>query len=365
MSAELLLIDGHNDLPWAHRDAAAYDLDALDIADPQPQLHTDLPRLRAGGVRAQFWSVFVPCSLSGSAAVCATREQIAFVQAMVARYDELRLALTADDIEAITGSHHIASLMGMEGGHSIDGSLGILREMYDLGVRYLTLTHNDNVPWADSATDEPVLGGLSAFGREVVAEMNAIGMAVDLSHVSADTMRDALDATAAPVIFSHSNARTVCDISRNVPDDVLAMLRSNGGVCMATFVPMFTSQPAADWYEESKQLALDRGLDPRSFADLDPLMSERARTDPPPRATVTDVVAHVEHIREVAGIDHVGIGGDFDGTTFVTQGLEDVATYPALFDALAARGWSHDELDKLAGRNVLRVLHDIEDVARG
>ncbi|UYM06769.1 dipeptidase [Solicola gregarius] len=350
------IFDGHNDLPWAHRDLYAYDLDRGDIALPRPELHTDLPRLRKGGVGAQFWSVFVPSQLAGDAAVTATLEQVDFVRRMIERYDDLVLARTAGEVEAAMADGRIASLLGMEGGHSINESLGTLRAMHALGVRYMTLTHNDNVPWADSATDAAVLGGLNDFGREVVREMNRIGMLVDLSHVSADVMRDALEVTSSPVVFSHSNARTVCDVTRNVPDDVLAELPSNGGVCMLTFVPMFTSPGAARWYQECLEIAAERGLDPRSFADLDPVMVARAKTDPPPTSTLDDVVAHIEHVREVAGVEHVGLGGDFDGTTFLTRGLEDVGCYPNLLARLAERGWSESELALLAHGNVLRVL---------
>ena len=359
------LVDGHNDLAWAHRELAGYDLDAVDIAQPQPRLQTDLPRLREGCVGAQFWSVFVPCSLTGDAAVTATLEQIAFVHELAARYpDDLQLARTSAEVQRAVRSRRIASLLGMEGGHSINESLGVLAAMYELGVRYLTLTHNDNVPWADSATDEPVLHGLSGFGECVIERMNRLGMVVDLSHVSADVMRHALDVARAPVMFSHSSARAVCDVPRNVPDDVLALLPENGGVCMVTFVPMFVSPAAARWYQECQQLTRDRGLDPRDFADLDPVMRERAATDPPPAATIDDVVRHVEHVRDVAGVDAVGIGGDYDGTVFVTEGMPDVAAYPALFTALAERGWTDSDLTKLAGRNALRVLREVED-ARG
>ena len=353
-----LVIDGHNDLPWTHREAAGYDLDICDVGRAQPQLHTDIPRLRTGGVGAQFWSVYVPSRLTGDVALTATLEQVDFVHRMVERYDDLVLARTGTDVDAAMESGQIASLLGMEGGHSINESLGTLRMMHQLGVRYMTLTHNDNVSWADSATDAPALGGLNDFGRDVVAEMNRIGMLVDLSHVSADVMRDALAATSAPAIFSHSNARAVCDVARNVPDDVLAKLPANGGVCMLTFVPMFTSPGAARWYEQCMEITAERGLDPRSFADLDPVMTERAMTDPPPDSTLEDVVAHIEHVRDVAGVDHIGLGGDFDGTTFVTRGLEDVGCYPDLLSALAERGWSRDDLSKLANGNTLRVFHE-------
>ena len=356
------LVDGHNDLAWAHRELAGYDLDAVDIAEPQPRLHTDLPRLRRGGVGAQFWSVYAPGSLTGEAAVTTTLEQIAFVYALAGRYpDDLRLSRTSAEVDSAVRAGCIASLLGMEGGHCINQSLGVLAMMAELGVRYLTLTHNQNVPWADSATDEPVLHGLSGFGERVVERMNQLGMVVDLSHVSADVMRHALDVTSAPVMFSHSSARAVCDVPRNVPDDVLARLRDNGGVCMVTFVPGFVSPATAWWYAESQQLARARGLDPRDLSRLEPLMAERAITDPPPVATLNDVVRHIDHVRDVAGVDAVGIGGDYDGTGSVPEDLTDVAAYPALFQALAERGWSDGDLRKLAGRNALRVLREAED----
>lgn len=332
--------DGHNDLPWELREQVAYDLDALDVAQRLTTTQTDLPRLREGGVGAQFWSVYVPSTLQGGAAVTATLEQVDCVHRLVERYpDTLRLARTAADVEQAWRDGRIASLLGAEGGHSIDGSLAVLRMLHALGVRYMTLTHNDNVPWADSATDAEVLGGLSDLGEDVVREMNRIGMLVDLSHTSAGTMRHALRVTAAPVIFSHSSARAVCDVPRNVPDDVLSSLATNGGVCMVTFVPQFVSPAVAAW---------------RDAGDTDA---------PPPRATLADVVAHVEHVREVAGIDHVGLGGDYDGTPTLPEGLEDVTGYPRLLAALADNGWSDADLAKLTSGNVLRVLHDAEGVA--
>jgi membrane dipeptidase len=359
------VIDGHNDLPWAMRELASYDLDAVDLAAGEPRLHTDLPRLRAGQVGAQFWSVFVPCDLSGGAAVTATLEQIDFVYRLVERYpDVLALARTAAEVEAVVADGRIASLMGMEGGHSIDESLGVLRQMHALGVRYLTLTHNENVAWADSATDEPVVGGLTDFGRDVVREMNRIGMFVDLSHVSADVMRDALDTAAAPVIFSHSSARSICRYVRNVPDDILARLPVNGGVCMVTFVPQFVAPAAAEWYEGALAEVERRGGDRRRFSDVDPVMAEFATANPPPNASVDDVADHVEHVREVAGIDHVGLGGDYDGTTYMPVGMEDVSSYPRLFAALRDRGWADAELDALAHGNLLRAMRAMEAAAR-
>lgn len=352
------LVDGHNDLPWAVREMSGYDLDAADLAAGVPSLHTDLPRLRTGRLGAQFWSLWVPTS--DDLAVRHTLEQIDFVRRLVARYpSSLQLAVTADDVASAFEAGRVASLMGMEGGHSIDSSLGVLRLMRSLGVRYMTLTHNENVPWADSATDTPVLGGLSAFGEEVVAEMNRIGMLVDLSHVSADVMRHALRVTSAPVIFSHSSARAVCDVPRNVPDDVLTSLAANGGVCMVTFVPMFVSPDVASWFSSLQEQAAANGDDPKDFTTMNKLMA--AEGSARPEATVDDVVRHVEHVREVAGIDHVGIGGDYDGCGIMPTDLPDVSSYPALFEALAARGWSDSDLTKLAGGNVLRVLRTADE----
>lgn len=359
------LVDGHNDLPYALREHAGYDFDKLDIAQPVPALHTDIPRLRAGRLGVQFWSVYVPSSLQGDHAVSATLEQIDAVKAMVARYgDTFGLARTADEVEEVFASGRIASLMGMEGGHSIDCSLATLRAMYELGVRYLTLTHNHNVPWADSATDRPGVGGLSSFGEEVVQEMNRLGMLVDLSHVAADTMRAALRISAAPVIFSHSSARAVCDVPRNVPDDVLTTLADNGGVCMVTFVPSFVSTKCAQWRAEAAEAARQGGIDPSDYPSFSRFVRTWKERHPMPEATIDDVVAHLEHVRNVAGIDHVGIGGDYDGTDSMPVGLEDVSGYPRLFAALLDRGWSESDLIKLAGGNVLRALRQAEAVAR-
>jgi membrane dipeptidase len=359
------VVDGHNDLPWEARVRVGYDWDRLDIARPGQPTHTDLPRLRAGGVGAQFWSVFVPASLQGDAAVTATLEQVDAVHAMTARFAaDLALATTVADVERARAQGRIASLMGAEGGHSIDCSMGTLRMLFALGVRYLTLTHNDNVPWADSATDDPVLGGLSPFGREVVREMNRLGMLVDLSHTSADTMRAALDTTQAPVVFSHSSARAVCDHPRNVPDDVLERLAGNGGVCMVTFVPRFVSQAVRDWDRDAAEAAVGSGVDPHDDSALDAFVLERRRTHPRPTATLEDVVTHCEHAREVAGVDHIGLGGDYDGVDVLPEGLEDVSGYPRLLAALADRGWSDSDLGRLAGGNALRVLGAAEDRAR-
>jgi membrane dipeptidase len=363
------LIDGHNDLPWALRartrqsggdlNQVTFDLDA-----PAGGLHTDLPRLAAGRVGAQFWSVYVPVSLARDGAVAAVLEQIDLARRMIAHYPgSFGLARTADDVEQVFASGRVASLLGAEGGHAIAGSLGVLRMLYALGVRYLTLTHNANVGWADSATDEPQAGGLTGFGRDVVREMQRIGMLVDLSHVSVSTMNDALDVAQAPVIFSHSSARALCDSPRNVPDDVLARLAGNGGVCMVTFVPGFVSQQCADWTAGLKAETARRGLDPKDFDQLLSIKPEWERAHPLPRATLTQVADHVDHVREVAGIEHVGLGGDFDGTTEVTGGLEDVSRYPALFAELLRRGWTEPDCAALAGGNLLRVMRAAESHA--
>jgi membrane dipeptidase len=359
------LIDGHNDLPWEARQQAGYDFDRLDLSQRLVTTHTDLPRLRAGGVGAQFWSVWVPSTLPHGEAVIQTLEQIDAVHQMVARYgDQLGFARTADELETVFASGRIASMMGAEGGHSIGCSLAALRMLHVLGVRYLTLTHNDNVPWADSATDEPVCGGLSTFGVEVVREMNRIGMLVDLSHVSADTMRDALAVSEVPVMFSHSSARVVCDMTRNVPDDVLQTLGAKAGVCMVTFVPDFVSPAAGQWRKEASAAALEVGVKPNDHIAFEVFTATYRKKHAKPTATIDQVVAHIDHVREVAGVNHVGIGGDFDGTEDLPLGLEDVSGYPRLFVALADRGWSYQDLTKLAGGNILRVMRDAEAGAR-
>ena len=359
------IVDGHNDLPWGLRQHVRYDLGRLDIAgDTSATLHTDIPRLRAGGVGAQFWSVFVRCNLAGDEAVSATLEQVDCVRQLTERYPaDLRLARTADDMELARAEDRIASLMGAEGGHSINSSLATLRALQALGVRYLTLTHNDNVPWADSATDEPKANGLTRFGEEVVGEMNRCGMLVDLSHVSADTMRDAIRVTETPVIFSHSSARAVCDHPRNIPDDVLELLPGNGGVAMATFVPAFILPEAVEWARSADANMRAHGHPPDSTPEAMKVQRAFQAEHPRPVATVATVADHLDHMREVAGIDHVGIGGDFDGISENVVGLEDVSTYPNLFAELVHRGWSDADLAKLSNGNVLRVLARAEQVA--
>jgi membrane dipeptidase len=359
------VLDGHNDLPWAMRLAAGYDFGKVDVAEHQPALHTDIPRLRAGGVGAQFWSVFVPSQLQGDRAVAATLEQVDAVHAMVARYrDALALARTADEVERAWASGRIASLLGAEGGHSISCSLGVLRMLFALGVRYLTLTHNQNLPWADSATDTPAHDGLTPFGEEVVREMNRIGMLVDLSHVAPATMRGALDVSQAPVIFSHSSARALCDVPRNVPDDVLGRLAGNGGVCMITFVPAFVSPACAAWRAAARERLAAQGIPEDDFAAGRQVLEALEAELPRPQATIAEVADHVEHVREVAGADHVGLGGDYDGVDRQPRGLEDVSGYPRLIAELLGRGWSGAEIAKLASGNALRALRDAESVAR-
>lgn len=359
------LVDGHNDLPWEVREQTRYDFEALDIGRRLTTTQTDLPRLAEGGVGAQFWSVFVPSTLQGDSAVVATLEQVDGVHRMIGAYaDRLALARTADEVERATATGRLASLLGAEGGHSIGCSLGTLRLLHVLGVRYLTLTHNDNTPWADSATDVPAVDGLSAFGREVVREMNRLGMMVDLSHVAATTMRAALETADAPVIFSHSSALALCDTPRNVPDDVLGGLAANGGTCMVTFVPEFVSPATAEWRVEAAAAAAEVGVEARDWEAFGRFTAGWQREHPKPAATIGQVVAHLEHVRAVAGIDHVGIGGDYDGTDTFPVGLEDVSGYPRLVAALLERSWSEADVAQLVRGNTLRVMRDVEAVAR-
>jgi membrane dipeptidase len=366
---EVPLIDGHNDLPWEYRERVKNHLAQIDIRQDQSKLekplHTDIARLRQGHVGGQFWSVYVPASLKGADAVQTTLEQIDVVHRLDATYPEtFALALTADDILRIHKSGKIASLIGMEGGHSINNSLAVLRQFYDAGARYMTLTHSANNDWADSATDDPVHNGLTPFGKAVVGEMNRLGMLVDLSHTSPKTMHDALDATAAPVIFSHSSARALANHPRNVPDDVLKRLTQNGGVVMVTFVPGFVSEKLrvnSSLYaaEEARLKSLYNGQPQKVKEELEAFNVAHPRQS----ATLSDVADHVEHMIDVAGEDHVGIGGDFDGITTTPTDLTSVADYPKLFAELLRRGHSEEQLKKLAGLNVLRVMKQAEGVS--
>jgi len=360
------LIDGHNDLPWALRQGHGKDPYAVDLntnLDASTELHTDIPRLRAGGVGGQFWSVYVPASLSPPDAAVATWEEIDIVRRMVAAHPEaFELATTADDIERIHGAGKIASLMGIEGGYSIDDSLGLLREFHEAGVRYMTLTHSKTTTWADSATDAPKWGGLSPFGEQVVKEMNRLGMMVDLSHVSEETMLDAIRVSEAPVIFSHSSARAVTDHPRNVPDAVLRLMPGNGGVVMVTFVPGFVSTAQTEWIKQIQAEAARLGVDLNAETP-DPRITVWVEAHPRPSATIDDVVAHIQHVRDVAGIDHVGLGGDFDGVDSLPDGVDGVDAYPRILAALMAKGWSEADIRKLAGENVLRTMRAVEAAA--
>lgn len=359
------VFDGHNDYPWQVRELAEGNIERLDMRRPQETIHTDFARLARGRVGAQFWSVYVPATLQGETAVTATLEQIDVVHQMVARYsDRLELALTAADVERIQKKGKIASLIGIEGGHSIDSSLGTLRMMYRLGARYMTLTHGLNTPWADSATDTPVHDGLSPFGETVVQEMNRLGMLVDLSHVSPNTMLATLRVSQAPVIFSHSAARTLTNVPRNVPDEILALMPANDGVVMVTFVPGFISQEVADHNErESAERARLANLEGSTDESLATGLDTWRAANPAPRATLIQVADHIDHIRKMAGIDHIGLGGDFDGISQVVLGLEDVSTYPDLLAELLRRGYSDEDVRKIAGKNILRVLKSAEKVA--
>ncbi|MGD2067375.1 MAG: dipeptidase [Gemmatimonadota bacterium] len=345
------LVDGHNDLPIIIRRHTGHPADpaAYPLEENAPG-HTDLARLRSGGVGAQFWAAYVPCDRAGPGAAAFALEQIDVVRRVEARLPEqLEPCWRARDVEAAFARGRLASLVGVEGGHAIEGSLGVLRTLRALGVRYLTLTHNCSHEWADSATDEARHGGLSAFGRDVVRELNRLGMLVDLSHASDDVMGDVLDITEAPIVFSHSSARALCDHPRNVPDDVLERVRDNGGVVMVTFVARFVSEACLRWWEA-------RESDPHRGP------GEGVGERPPAwaRATIADVADHVEHVRDLAGVAHVGLGSDFDGTDLTPEGLEDVSGYPALLEVLAERGWSDEELTALAGGNVLRVMREAE-----
>jgi membrane dipeptidase len=365
------VFDGHNDLPWELRRRVGGDLDRLDLrldhaaAGSQPGLHTDLPRLRAGGVGAQFWSIWGPDDRPGDPVALAL-EQLDLLRRLAARHpDALALATSADEVVAAHAAGRIASLAGVEGGHHIGNSLGVLRMLHALGARYLTLTHMHNTDWADSATDEPVHGGLTAFGHEVVRELNRLGMLVDLSHVADTTMRAALATSAAPAFFSHSSARALCDHPRNVPDDVLSLVRDTGGLVMVTFVTGYLTVDCRDWMAalDVEQRRLDATFaadDPAWYAARDAWI----RSNPSPPCPISAVADHVEHVRAVAGVDCVGLGGDYDGMPTAPDGMPDVSGYPALLAQLVSRGWSDAELGKLTWHNALRVLRETESVGR-
>ena len=363
---QALLIDGHNDLPWQYELMADRILSRIDIGERQPELQTDIPRLREGRVGGQFWGVFVTPALKREEIVRATIQQFDLAHNLIDRYPEtFQLALTADQVEQAFRAGKIASILSLEGGHSIDDSLAVLRMFYGLGAHYMTLTHFKTISWADSATDHPRSNGLSAFGREVVREMNRLGMMVDLSHVSTETMHDALDIAQAPLIFSHSSARALTDNPRNVPDDVLRRIPENGGVVMASFVPFFNSEAASaqfiDLEREEERLESLPDADERSVAEG---IARWEETNPTPQVKLTDVADHIDHIRNVVGVDHVGIGSDFDGITYGPDGLEDVSKYPALTAELIRRDYGDQDIIKIMGQNIIRVMRSAESVAR-
>ncbi|MEL7690693.1 dipeptidase [Citromicrobium bathyomarinum] len=361
--------DGHNDVPIQLRARFANQIGDFDFehtdqvkTEEGDAMQTDLARLRAGRVGVQWWSVYVPAAVDEPRAVQMTMEQIDVMKRLIARYPEdMTLALTADEVEAARAQGRIAGMLGMEGGHSIGSSLAVLRQMYDLGARYMTLTHSKNTPWADSATDDPEHDGLTDFGKDLVREMNRIGMVVDLSHVSEKTMMDALDVSRAPVIFSHSSARAINGHARNVPDAVLRRLPENGGIIMVTAVPGFLSEDARVWNaqrdaEEARLKALWQGQPDAVEAG----MKAWDEANPYPPANISDMADHIDHVRQIAGIDAIGIGGDYDGIPAGPVGLEDVSTYPALFTELARRGYSQEDLEKISSRNMMRVMRAVE-----
>ncbi|MFL6291103.1 MAG: dipeptidase [Thermoanaerobaculia bacterium] len=366
---EVPLVDGHNDVPWELRQRVKNHLAQLDLRSGtgalEKPMHTDIARLRKGGVGGQFWSVYIPAEMAGPQAVRAVMEQIDVVYRLAAMYpDVFEIATSPQDVYRIHREGRIASLIGMEGGHSIDNSLAVLRQLYNAGARYMTITHSKNVDWADSATDAPKHEGLTKFGEEVIREMNRLGMLIDLSHVSPDTMKDAMAVSEAPVIFSHSSARALDAHPRNVPDEVLRLLPQDGGVIMVTFVPSFISEEVRTWNsQEDAEEARLKALHPEDPKKVEADLETWRKEHPVPRATLAQVADHIEHVRKIAGIDHVGIGSDFDGITSVPVGLEGVDDYPVLFAELLRRGWTDDEVKKLAGHNVLRVFREVEKVS--
>jgi len=363
---DALLIDGHNDLPWQYRKGNDFSFRTIDIARPQPTLHTDIERLKKGGVGAQFWSAYVDADTAKTrTAVTQTLEQIDVIHRLVKAYpDTFAMAYTADDIARIRKDGKIASLIGVEGGHSIDNSLGVLRTMHSLGARYMTLTHTDNLDWADAATDTPKLKGLSPFGESVVLEMNRLGMLVDISHVSADTMRHTLKVTKAPVIASHSSAFALAGHPRNVPDDVLKEVKKNGGVIMVNFYSGFITQEGARLLPEIMKTYREFKNRYPNADEFRVAYTQWKKEHPMPTGSVHDVVDHIEHIIKVAGVDHVGIGSDFDGISTCPRQLEDVSTYPYITQELLNRGHAREAIHKILGGNVLRVMREAEAVAK-
>jgi len=362
------LFDGHNDAPWQYRNRVGYKFSALDFYDTTQldnPMHTDISRLKEGRVGAQWWSVYVSANIPEPEAVKQTMEQIDFVHRMAERYpDEFGMAYTAADVERIFAEGKIASLIGMEGGHSINNSLATLRMFYELGARYMTITHGRTLDWADAAGDEPKHGGLTEFGEEVIREMNRLGMMVDLSHVTPESMKDAIRVSQAPVMFSHSNARAVSGHPRNVPDDVLQLIPEKDGLVMVTFVESFTSEGLRRWYAARNGYRAEmESLYPGQPDEVAQEMGKWFSENEKPKSTLEQVADHIDHIRDQIGVDHIGVGGDYDGVSSLPLGLEDVSTYPELFAELFRRGYSEEDLKKIAGLNMLRVLKGAEEVS--
>lgn len=360
--------DGHNDTPWQYRNRVGYKFSELDFHDTsslEDPMHTDIPRLKEGHIGAQWWSVYVSAHIPDNEAVVRTMEQIDFVKRMAQKYpDEFEMAYTADDVERIHEDGKIASLIGMEGGHSIANSLAVLRQFYDLGARYMTITHSRTLDWADAASDTPKHDGLSEFGEEVIHEMNRLGMIPDLSHTTPATMKDVLSTTEGPVMFSHSSARAVSGHVRNVPDEVLPLVKENGGIIMVTFVGSFVSEELRQYYAE--RTSYERKIEYLHPGEVDVIkqkMDEWDAEHEAPKPTLNQLADHIDHIRDEIGVDHIGIGGDYDGTSGLPVGLEDVSTYPNLFAELLKRGYSEEDLRKIAGLNMLRVMRGVEETA--
>lgn len=362
------LFDGHNDTPWQYRNRVGYKFSELDFYDTtqlENPMHTDIPRLKEGRVGAQWWSVYVNAHIPENEAVVRTMEQIDFVKRMAYTYpDVFEMATTADDVERIFKEGKIASLIGMEGGHSIANSLGVLRQFYDLGARYMTITHSRTLDWADAASDDPQHDGLSEFGEEVIREMNRLGMLVDLSHVTPATMRDAIEVSEAPVMFSHSSARAVSGHVRNVPDDILPLVKENNGIIMVTYVGSFVSEELRQYYAD--RAAYQRRVEYLHPGEVDVIAEKMEAWDAEheaPTPTLNQLADHIDHLRDEIGVDYIGIGADYDGTSGLPEGLEDVSTYPNLFAELLKRGYSEEELKKIAGLNMLRVMRGAEETA--
>lgn len=362
------LFDGHNDAPWQYRNRVGYKFSELDFHDTsqlEDPMHTDIQRLKEGRVGAQWWSVYVSAHIPEDEAVVRTMEQIDFVKRMAKKYpDVFEMAYTADDVERIFEDGKIASLIGMEGGHSIANSLAVLRRFYDLGARYMTITHSRTLDWADAAGDNPKHDGLSEFGEEVIREMNRLGMLVDLSHVTPATMHDAIEISEAPVMYSHSSARAVSGHVRNVPDEILPLVKENGGIIMVTFVGSFVSEELRQYYSE--RAAYQRKVEYLHPGELEVIAKKMEQWDEEheaPKPTLNQLADHIDHIRDQIGVDHIGIGGDYDGTSGLPVGLEDVSTYPNLFAELLKRGYSEEDVRKIAGLNMLRVMRGAEETA--